>query len=668
MKKCRLGVLLGFYVFITIFGSVVLATSAQAAVCATYNSKVVAEVRKDNVNIGNILINNNDTRAAKIRLYHSDAPGSIFATWHIANDKSTSLTMQNERINIGSDWGIQIVFGDGVTSCVYPIATVGSFENGKHIVKAKNILSGENDCPFYNSEITAALRPKISIGNILITSHIDSSVKLYHPDSKLLNTYASWSFNSGESSHLAMQNKRINIGGDWGIRVVDTDGVTSCIYPITTVGSFENGKYIVNTKNIVAGKVPMLTPESNPQVVGHGSLRVGNSGGYFISADATLKRDGKLATRGGVNNDSLFSSVKASFFVEGKDIKGRSLFVSNIFEIPTACSTLDKCSSHPSKNFSQIIGSSDIARYVTKLSVYIGDRSGLLLNSRNTISNKIMKEICDASCFTSNDLPTKTKMALCEKARRSSYASQIDTTLGQGGVSKTNYSIAPVPGFDLVASTNKLWTQGQTIRVRFVNGELKDQQRFFNVLNDWGDYANLKIVHIPSGNGDADIRIRLPGNNNKDNGSHSFIGTDSRTYSYDDNGIGSYDPKASTSNKPSINYGWESDGTILHEFGHALGFQHEHMSPKSDIIWKREVVYNDLCGYPNYWSINDISHNLFGFLDSKYTLASTFDPASIMIYNIKPQWTTNKTVGITRGDTLSDMDKSFAATIYPFPK
>ncbi len=148
MKTVTLiGFWLGLCAAITVSEVAVMSTPANAQNCPPYNSSVVAYVRRRNGPIGNILINNNygpdpQNGSVSIRLYHSDAPDRIFSTWSFVGGESSNLATEGQRIAIGGDWGIQVVFGNGVTSCILPVADVGRFENGKFIVLATDIYRG----------------------------------------------------------------------------------------------------------------------------------------------------------------------------------------------------------------------------------------------------------------------------------------------------------------------------------------------------------------------------------------------------------------------------------------------------------------------------------------------------------------------------------------------
>jgi serralysin len=121
-----------------------------------------------------------------------------------------------------------------------------------------------------------------------------------------------------------------------------------------------------------------------------------------------------------------------------------------------------------------------------------------------------------------------------------------------------------------------------------------------------------------------------------------------------------------------MNFGWlrpdstdhDVQSVVLHEFGHALGLIHEHQNPSGDISWNREQVINDLSGYPNYWTLDQIEHNMFRSYAAAETNYTKTDPESIMMYPIPPTWTTNGfTVGLN--SMLSRVDRDFVSREYP---
>ncbi|HQY90367.1 peptidase [Caldilinea sp.] len=212
-----------------------------------------------------------------------------------------------------------------------------------------------------------------------------------------------------------------------------------------------------------------------------------------------------------------------------------------------------------------------------------------------------------------------------------------------------------IAGIDLPQSlalvTMKLWKPGMTLRVRFLDGDPVIQQRLQPFAHVWSKHANLKFVFGNDPN--AEIRISF-----KQRGSWSYIGTDCL-------GI----PK----NQATMNFGWltrETDDTeysrvVTHEFGHAVACIHEHQNPAANIPWDKPVVYRYYSGPPNNWTKDQVDVNLFQTYDRTQTQFSAFDPQSIMLYPIPNDFTIGD-FEVGWNSALSDVDKQFVGTIYPF--
>ena len=59
-----------------------------------------------------------------------------------------------------------------------------------------------------------------------------------------------------------------------------------------------------------------------------------------------------------------------------------------------------------------------------------------------------------------------------------------------------------------------------------------------------------------------------------------------------------------------MNLGFMDGGTAAHEFGHAIGLAHEHQNPQAGIQWNEAQVLKDLAGPPNFWTPDQIRHNV----------------------------------------------------------
>jgi hypothetical protein len=89
-------------------------------------------------------------------------------------------------------------------------------------------------------------RGRAPIGQIEINNDTDQTVNvvLYHPDSDG-SEFATWTVKPGSQTFLVMDGKRINIGGDWGIKIS-----SSCILPVGEGGIYREGHYQVKSSSI----------------------------------------------------------------------------------------------------------------------------------------------------------------------------------------------------------------------------------------------------------------------------------------------------------------------------------------------------------------------------------------------------------------------------------
>ena len=173
------------------------------------------------------------------------------------------------------------------------------------------------------------------------------------------------------------------------------------------------------------------------------------------------------------------------------------------------------------------------------------------------------------------------------------------------------------------------WPVDRVIRIAFLGGDEGLQARVRAVAQQWLDRTNARLIfewlNDPA---TADIRI-------------SFIQGDG-SWSL----LGRYCTFEEDKTKPTMNYGWltpessdlEVQEVVLHEFGHALGLIHEHQHPEADIPWDRDAVIADLSGPPNYWTVEEIEHNVLNG-ETDRVLTTPYDEHSIMLYPIDNAWT-----------------------------
>ncbi|NJR53090.1 MAG: hypothetical protein HC780_29580, partial [Leptolyngbyaceae cyanobacterium CSU_1_3] len=195
---------------------------------------------------------------------------------------------------------------------------------------------------------------------------------------------------------------------------------------------------------------------------------------------------------------------------------------------------------------------------------------------------------------------------LSEEARNIAIAENPDNELVVPSI--------PASKNRLALQTGKKWKPGRTLRVKFLDGDPRVQQKVAAIAQQWSQYANIRFSF--GNHPKAEIRISF-----QQKGHWSTNGTDALLL---------------PQNQPTMNYEGLTPNTpdteytrvVLHEFGHVLGCIHEHLHPQVSIPWNKDAVYRSYMGAPNHWTKEQIDHNLFEKYDRTITQFSRFDPKS----------------------------------------
>jgi len=212
----------------------------------------------------------------------------------------------------------------------------------------------------------------------------------------------------------------------------------------------------------------------------------------------------------------------------------------------------------------------------------------------------------------------------------------------------------------------KTWNPGSTITVAFRGGSYELREQIAQAALPWETHGNLKLDF---GQDAAARTFREWTDEDASFVAHIRIGFDQKGYW---SLVGS-DSIASTIVAPgqaSMNLArldqqlpnrWQS--VVLHEFGHALGFQHEHQHPSggcdTEFHWedepdyvpttdmhgqfvpdeqgRRPGIYTVLGGPPNNWSRQRVDFNLRQLTNQHAYDVTSFDRDSIMKYYF-PAW------------------------------
>jgi hypothetical protein len=240
------------------------------------------------------------------------------------------------------------------------------------------------------------------------------------------------------------------------------------------------------------------------------------------------------------------------------------------------------------------------------------------------------------------------------------------------------------------------WDSGSTVTVAFSGGSPELRAKIEGAANEWTKYCNLKFDFREHGKFrewsasdqkyQAQIRIAFDRK-----GYWSALGDESVTPNY-------YRP-----DQPSMNFeGFPSDppydlpAIVQHEFGHAIGFQHEHQHPEErcdeELRWENDAgyiptrnewkefipdaycrkpgVYRVFGGPPTNWPKEWIDGNIRQIInnESHAFKIGPFDPESIMKYYFE-DWLfidgCKSRCYHKYNDKISAGDRAGAAAVYP---
>lgn len=223
----------------------------------------------------------------------------------------------------------------------------------------------------------------------------------------------------------------------------------------------------------------------------------------------------------------------------------------------------------------------------------------------------------------------------------------------------------------IVTSFTKYWARGRTLRIRFL-GPIPAflQQIFFDTACKWLPHVNLKFVLVEAG--DAEIRISL------DSKLHlSAVGTDAllgfheqgiATMYFDLTRLIDTSKLIATQGRAFDKFNFvqylsaDFERTVLHEFGHALGAEHEHQHPDAHIPWDEQAVLK-------YFAVEGVTpafvrQNILDKYEAADFSYSAYDPESVMHYNVQQQHTLGDFQIDNTGKGLSIKDKEFMSFIY----
>ena len=318
------------------------------------------------------------------------------------------------------------------------------------------------------------------------------------------------------------------------------------------------------------------------------------------------------------------------------------------------------------------------------------EREGVGCSTCQGIVFDFVKNIVDAGIDAGVAEPVESpdsSTTLTEEGPVEAPESSTTPTEGEGLVEAPDSSTTPTEEEDppeyAAAPVELLWENGKVLQVWFLNKKKKHNAYIELIkegVKEWEKYANVSFTFPEVWDSDCppEVRIRFwdkpPGftpeepHHNISDGYWSYVGTACEQIAEGDPEPNFWNPTMSLRVPDLSRYEADFKATILHEFGHTLGFMHEHQRPDAKLLinYNMEEVYKHYRGIG--WNKQRVDEQLFNFheyQDKSAIVATEFDTTSIMMYDLPAKILTDKTKAVPKNMCLSQLDKDFVARLYP---
>jgi serralysin len=224
---------------------------------------------------------------------------------------------------------------------------------------------------------------------------------------------------------------------------------------------------------------------------------------------------------------------------------------------------------------------------------------------------------------------------------------QTKLEVGDKTLDSTSDQLSNVEAVEIAGALAWRWEK-QVLNVMFLEGDSAVVRQVRETAKRWEQVSGVRFRF--SQTADPDITITF-----QRGGSWSYVGSYCKL------------------KRPSMNFGWlkptsdpvEVARVVLHEFGHALGFIHEHQQPNANFRWNKPAVYAYYRRTQRPpWPPEKVDANIFQKYEFSQVNATQFDSSSIMLYSFPASFMLDGR-STPWNAQLSKLDSAFANQWFP---